>query len=164
MSHKIVICQDFDIPYVGGYNNAGTIVYIDRHLPRTFRASTNVNVDLHKYLIIHELTEVSMMTNLGLSFNEAHKIALGAEISALQKDGCPVDEYYSQLYKHIDKKLLPENIRMVPKDLNLQPYIDDELTAVLDAIAKCRNSQVIEFIDDYQEETNILPFRKKVRA
>lgn len=136
MYKSIQVCKDYDVPYVGGYNTDGTIVYIDRHLPSTFLASTKVIVDLHKYLIIHEITEINLIRNLDLSYNEAHKIAVGAEMAALQKDGCPVDEYYAHLYRHIDKKLLPQNIKNVALDLDLRPYREDELTEVLRAISR----------------------------
>ena len=32
-----VINRDYDIPYIAGYSVDGHTVFIDRHLPRTFR-------------------------------------------------------------------------------------------------------------------------------
>ena len=34
-----LVSRDYDIPYIAGYSLDGHTVYIDRHLPRSFRCS-----------------------------------------------------------------------------------------------------------------------------
>lgn len=125
------VVKKYDIPYVGGYSSDGTTVYIDKDLPETFIASTGVLVNVHKYLTIHEITEIALIRNASMTYNEAHRIAVGAEIAALQQDKCPVDEYYHFLFSHVNKKLRADAITSVPRDLEILPYAEDNLSDIV---------------------------------
>jgi len=130
--------NEYDIPYGAGYNEAGTCIYIDSRLPRTFKNSIGKTVDIHKYLVIHELTEKSLIDKLGLDYQTAHSIAQGAETLAILKDGIDYDEYYGYIGKFISYDIQPQDIRKVPLDLDETPYISDKLDKVVAEIRKLK--------------------------
>lgn len=37
--HRLKRDRTYDIPYLAGYNRDGRTIYIDRHLPKTFKLS-----------------------------------------------------------------------------------------------------------------------------
>jgi hypothetical protein len=132
----VTVCVTYDVPYVGGYSNDGKVIYLDRDLPERMRTTTGKVFDPRTYLIIHESVEAMLIHRLGIAFNEAHTIALGAEMAALQKDGVPIDEYYAFIYRHVEKKLKAEAVVSPPYDLDLKPYIEDGLMDIVLAIRR----------------------------
>ncbi len=51
-----VVSRDNDIPYIAGYSTDGQTVFIDRHLPKSFRwLAKTVRVD--QFLLVHEIVE-----------------------------------------------------------------------------------------------------------
>jgi hypothetical protein len=40
LSRRARVSHDYDFPYIAGYSTDGRTVFIDRHLPRTFRSWT----------------------------------------------------------------------------------------------------------------------------
>jgi hypothetical protein len=138
---ELALNTEYDVPYTGGTSENRKTIYIDRKLPRYFTTTEKVKADVHKYLMIHECTEAGAMDKLGLNYNDAHQIALGAEIHALTQDGVSVDEYYGFLGPHVKENLKIENINKVPADLDLKPYIEDKLTAVLARIKQLRGKK-----------------------
>lgn len=131
---EIEVNTDYDVPYVGGVSLDGKTVYIDKRLPESFVDSRNKEVSVYQYLIIHEITEQAMMNELGLDFNTAHLIAMGAQMYALAMDNVAADEYFGVQQKYVDIDIKPEDINSVPPDLDLRPYEADHLVDVLKRI------------------------------
>ncbi len=45
--------RSHDVPYLAGYSRDGKTIYIDRHLPRSFRYRGR-DIEVDRYLILHE--------------------------------------------------------------------------------------------------------------
>src|SRR5215213_3089078 len=59
------VSRDYDIPYIAGYSRDGKTVFIDRHLPRTFRwFLTTVRVE--PFVLVHEIVEKALLDELRL--------------------------------------------------------------------------------------------------
>src|SRR5262249_60698861 len=52
-----------DVPYLAGYSKDGKNIYIDRHMPASFRYSRKEN-DNHRYLVLHQEGEKTPMDHL----------------------------------------------------------------------------------------------------
>ena len=75
------IDREHDIPYLAGYSLDGKRIYIDRHLPPTFRhRGRDVAVD--RYLLLHEEVEKALIDHLDLHYQHAHQIATPAAQAA----------------------------------------------------------------------------------
>src|SRR5262249_14864552 len=75
-----------DIPYLAGYSKDGKTIYIDRHMPSSFRYSgKDINTD--RYLILHEKVEKTLIDQLNLHYLHAHQIATCAEQAAVRAAG-----------------------------------------------------------------------------
>ena len=48
--------RDHDIPYLAGYSRDGKTIYIDRHMPPSFRYRGR-DIDTDRFLILHEEVE-----------------------------------------------------------------------------------------------------------
>jgi hypothetical protein len=71
-----------DIPYLAGYSKDGKTIYIDRHMPSSFRYDgRDINTD--RYLILHEEVEKTLIDRLNLHYLHAHQIATRAEQAAV---------------------------------------------------------------------------------
>jgi hypothetical protein len=117
----------YDIPYTAGYSKDGKIIYIDRKLPQIVesRYYNNIPIDLHKYLLHHELIEKTLIDEFSYSYLYAHRLALAAEVELLHVDNIDVDAYYGLSQKYYDFNAQLENITSVPLDLDLRPYVED---------------------------------------
>jgi hypothetical protein len=72
-----------DVPYLAGYSRDGKTIYIDRHMPSSFRyAGKEINTD--RYLILHEEVEKTLIDQLDLHYLHAHQIATRAEQAAVR--------------------------------------------------------------------------------
>ena len=109
----------YDVPYLAGYSKDGTTIYIDRRLPRYFG-----KVDLYKYLAVHEISEKVLEDELGLKYQQSHKIATKIEREYLEHDGHDWKAYCAFLAPHI--KSVAKNFTHLPPDLDLEPYIDSK--------------------------------------
>lgn len=130
----ITVNRDYDVPYTGGYNYDGTVIYIDRKLPTSFVDTQKQEVNAISYLVIHEVVEKVLMDHLGFSYNQAHSIAMGAEMHACTMDRVNYDEYYSFLGDHVKEDIKPQDFNDVPPDLDITPYVEDGLTDVVEKI------------------------------
>ena len=73
-----------DIPYLAGYSKDGKTIYIDRHMPSSFRYDgRDINTD--RYLILHEEVEKTLIDQLNLHYLHAHQIATRAEQAAVRR-------------------------------------------------------------------------------
>jgi len=76
--------RSHDVPYVAGYSQNGEKVYIDRHMPKSFRHDGK-RVDTDCFLILHEVFERALLDELGLHYLHAHQIALRSERAAVKR-------------------------------------------------------------------------------
>ena len=116
--------RDYDIPYLAGYNTAGTEFYIDRHVPKSFMYKGK-KIDTDPFLMIHEVTEKYMAMKFGMKYpNPSHYIATDEEARAVCKAGVPWAVYSGWLAPYI-KECASEKIVKAPHDLDLEPYRDE---------------------------------------
>ena len=75
-----------DVPYLAGYSLDGKTIYIDRHMPASFKfKGRTINTD--RFLILHEEVEKTLIDQLGLHYLHAHQIATRAEEAAVRAAG-----------------------------------------------------------------------------
>ena len=78
--------RSHDVPYLAGYSRDGKTIYIDRHLPKSFRYRGR-DIEVDRYLILHEEVEKTLIDQLDLHYLHAHQIATRAEEAAVQRGG-----------------------------------------------------------------------------
>src|ERR1700746_1111912 len=115
--------RSHDIPYLAGYSLDGKTIYIDRHMPRSFRFQGR-EVDTDRFLILHEEVEKTLIDQLGLHYLHAHQIATRAEQAAVRAAGIAGRDYDRFIQKYV-KTVGDERLTKVPKDLDLKPYRDE---------------------------------------
>jgi hypothetical protein len=115
--------RDHDIPYLAGYSRDGKTIYIDRHMPKSFKANGR-EVDCDRYLILHEEVEKTLIDQLGLHYLHAHQIATRAEQAAVRAAGIKWRDYDAFMQKYV-KKIGDERLTRVPADLDTKPYRDE---------------------------------------
>jgi hypothetical protein len=117
------IDRDHDIPYLAGYSLDGKRIYIDRHLPPTFKfRGREIGVD--RYLLLHEEVEKTLIDQLKLHYQHAHQIATRAEEAAVRADGISWRAYDRFMQQYV-KTVGDERLEKVPDDLDLKPYRDE---------------------------------------
>jgi hypothetical protein len=117
------IDRDHDIPYLAGYSLDGKRIYIDRHLPPTFKfRGREIAVD--RYLLLHEEVEKTLIDQLKLHYQHAHQIATRAEEAAVRADGISWRAYDRFMQQYV-KTVGDERLEKVPGDLDLKPYRDE---------------------------------------
>src|SRR6201993_3827973 len=130
--------REHDIPYLAGYSRDGKTIYIDRHMPKSFRFRGRV-IGTDRFLILHEEVEKTLIDQLNLHYLHAHQIATRAEQAAVRAAGILWRDYDRFMQKHV-KTIGDERLTKVPPDLDLKPYRDehdfDLLKRMLDNIDK----------------------------
>ena len=116
--------HSYDVPYIAGYSTDARTVYIDRHLPRSFRSWTS-RVYVTPFLLTHEIVEKALLDELGLHYLHAHQIAIRSERAAVEAAGVSWTTYESFMKKH-EKNIEEEALERVPPDLDLTPYRDEK--------------------------------------
>jgi hypothetical protein len=112
-----------DIPYLAGYSEDGKTIYIDRHMPTTFRyQGREVNTD--RFLILHEEVEKTLIDQLGLHYLHAHQIATRVEQAAVRCAGIGWHAYDRFMQKYV-KRIGDERLTKIPADLDEKPYRDE---------------------------------------
>jgi len=112
-----------DVPYLAGYSEDGKTIYIDRHMPASFRyAGKEINID--RYLILHEEVEKTLIDQLNLHYLHAHQIATRAEQAAVRAAGIRWRDYDRFMQKYV-KRIGDERLTKLPADLDLKPYRDE---------------------------------------
>jgi hypothetical protein len=127
-----------DIPYLAGYSEDGKTIYIDRHMPQTFKyRGRPINTD--RFLILHEEVEKTLIDQLGLHYLHAHQVATRAEQAAVRAAGINWRDYDHFMQKYV-KRIGDERLTRVPDDLDTKPYRDehddDLLRRMLDCVEK----------------------------
>jgi hypothetical protein len=124
-----------DIPYLAGYSKDGKTIYIDRHMPRTFKLRGRV-IDTDRFLILHEEVEKTLIDQLGLHYLHAHQIATRAEQAAVRAAGVSWRDYDRFMQKYV-KRIGDERLTRVPDDLDTKPYRDEHDDDLLQRMLKC---------------------------
>ena len=119
-----VVNRNYDIPYIAGYSTDGHTVFIDRHLPRTFRWLMKT-VRVEPFLLTHEIVEKALLDELRLHYLHAHQIAARAERDAVKAAGVSWWAYQSFMKRH-EKPIQEEKLLRVPRSLDLTPYRDEK--------------------------------------
>jgi len=118
-----------DIPYLAGYSEDGKTIYIDRHMPPTFKfRGRTINTD--RFLVLHEEVEKTLIDQLGLHYLHAHQIATRAEQAAVRAAGVNWRDYDCFMQKYV-KRIGDERLTKVPDDLDTKPYRDEHDDDVL---------------------------------
>ena len=112
--------RSHDIPYLAGYSQDGQTIYIDRHLPRSFNYRGR-EIEVDRYLILHEEVEKALIDEVGLHYLHAHQIATRAEEAAVRAAGVSWRAYDRFMQKYV-KRLGDERLTRVPADLDTKPY------------------------------------------
>jgi len=119
---RVHLERDYDIPYLAGYSLDGHIIFIDRHMPKSFvYRSRRVYTD--RFLVVHEAVEKSLIQLLGMHYLTSHQIALHAEQAAVRAEGVKWDAYNAFMEEYI-KVIGDEQLSRVPDNLDLTPYVD----------------------------------------
>jgi len=127
--------RDHDIPYLAGYSRDGKTIYIDRHMPKSFRAKGRV-IETDRFLILHEEVEKTLIDQLNLHYLHAHQIATRAEQAAVRAAGVSWREYDHFMQKNV-KKIGDEGLTKVPADLDEKPYRDEHDYELLRRMEAC---------------------------
>lgn len=130
------INRSFDLPFLAGYSRDGKTVYIDRHLPVNI-AIGGKSVNVTPFLVTHEHTEKTVMDVLGLKYAPAHAIATEVEHEQVRRI-CSPTQYEAALKPYIKKDEI-EKIRLIPPDLDLEPYLDTKDMQILIRIRAVMN-------------------------
>jgi hypothetical protein len=131
--------RSHDIPYIAGYSRDGRTVFIDRHMPRSFRfGETRVQTD--RFLITHEVVEKALLDQLRLHYLHAHQIALRTEQAAVRAAGVSWRDY-DRFTKSHEKAIADERLKRVPHDLDLTPYRDEHDFDLLQRLQAARRSK-----------------------
>jgi len=119
-----IVNREYDIPYIAGYSLDGDTVFIDRHLPKTFRWITKT-VRVEPFLLTHEIVEKALLDELRLHYLHAHQIAVRAERDAVKAAGVSWWAY-QRFMKKYEKPIEKEKLVRVPSQLDLTPYRDEK--------------------------------------
>ncbi|MGH6671808.1 MAG: hypothetical protein ACRECV_07520 [Xanthobacteraceae bacterium] len=152
-----------DIPYLAGYSLDGKVIYIDRHMPKSFvfRGRT---IDTDRFLILHEEVEKTLIDQLGLHYLHAHQIATRGEEAAVRAAGIEWHAYDHFMQKYV-KRIGDERLTKVPKDLDLKPYRDEHDFELLQRMLKSvRAGKAPKGVHVRDLEEAILELRKHVRS
>jgi hypothetical protein len=128
-----------DIPYIAGYSVSGDTVFIDRHLPRTFRWITGT-VRVEPFLVLHEIVEKALLDGLRLHYLHAHQIAARIERDAVKAAGVPWWIYQGFMKRH-EVPIEEERLLRVPNDLDLTPYRDERDFSLLQGLVHNEQSK-----------------------
>jgi hypothetical protein len=125
----------YDIPYLAGYSVDGHVIFIDRHMPKSFTWKRK-KVSTDRFLIVHEAVEKSLIQLLGMHYLHAHQIALRAEQAAVRAEGIDWLAYDDFMQDYI-KVVGDERLTKVPETLDLTPYRDFHDSDTLKRMCKC---------------------------
>ena len=134
-----VVNRDYDIPYIAGYSRDGHTVFIDRHLPKSFRWLMKI-VRVEPFLLTHEIVEKALLDELRLHYLHAHQIAQRAERDAVKAAGFSWWAYQRFMKQH-EKSIEQEKLIKVPAELDLTPYRDERDFALLRRLVQRERSK-----------------------
>lgn len=133
IKNSIIVSREFHVPYVAGYSVNGRTIYIDKHFPKGFKLKNGKFVNTDKYLILHEIIEKLILDRFKVPYQFAHQMALRIEQDAVEADDIPWEHYNKFMMIYV-KKISEITPTMVPKDLDLTPYKDEDDYQTLEKI------------------------------
>jgi hypothetical protein len=139
LGRRVRVNRAYDIPYIAGYSVDGRTIFIDRHLPRTFRWLMKT-VRVEPFLLTHEIVEKSLLDELRLHYIHAHQIALRAERDAVKAAGVSWWVYQRFMKQH-ERAIEEETLLKVPSSLDLTPYRDEKDFGLLKRIVQNEKSR-----------------------
>jgi hypothetical protein len=122
---------------IAGYSADGHTVFIDRHLPRTFRWLMKT-VRVEPFLLTHEIVEKALLDELRLHYLHAHQIAVRAERDAVKAAGVSWWAHQRFMKRH-EKPIEEEKLVKVPAALDLTPYGDEKDFGLLQHLVRRRS-------------------------
>jgi hypothetical protein len=138
--HRVrAVNHDYDIPYIAGYSDDGQTIYIDRHLPRSFRWLTKA-IHVEPFLLTHEIVEKALLDQLRLHYLHAHQIAMRAERDAVKAAGVPWWVYQRFMKSH-EKVIEEKRLIKVPSRLDLTPYRDEKDFPILQELVRKKKAR-----------------------
>lgn len=144
VTHKITIDNTHEVVYLAGYNVQGTVVYIDRRLPRYLTLKDGRKIDLYKYLIIHEVGEKILEDYMKYKYSFAHEYSTGnLERKAVENDKIDWEEYQDFMLKEVQKL---KSFSEAPSDLDTKPEKDTHDYYRFHKIEKLKKKKVVSFI------------------
>ena len=120
---RVKLDRRHDIPYLAGYSEDGKTIYIDRHMPKSFKFRGRM-IETDRFLVLHEEVEKTLIDQLGLHYLHAHQIATRAEQAAVRAAGIAWRSYDRFMQKYV-KRDASERLTKVPADLDTKPYRDE---------------------------------------
>jgi hypothetical protein len=116
-----------DIPFIAGYSNDRKIIFYDSHLPETVTLKLDGrtrDIRPREHIRPHETIEPIIIDVFGWSYFPAHAVATAYEKRQfIQRVG---PEWWMPYTHEMDGSANAdehENIRRVPKDLDMTPYL-----------------------------------------
>jgi hypothetical protein len=129
------IDRKHDIPYLAGYSLDGKTIYIDRHMPSSFKYKGH-RIDTDRFLLLHEEVEKALIDQLGLHYLHAHQIATRAEQAAVRSAGIDWGDYDRFMQKYV-KRVGDEHLTKIPVDLDTKPYCEEHDEDLLKRMLNC---------------------------
>jgi hypothetical protein len=140
LNRPFTISKDYDLPYIAGYSNDSSKIYIDRHTPeilKLYQDGKYKEFDPTPFLTAHEHTEKSLIDALRYDYDQAHKVATAAErrlfVASIGPGWWPL---YQQKMDTFAKHDEYEKLKKIPSDLDMTPYfappVDRRLVAHLE--------------------------------
>lgn len=130
---------EHDIPYTAGYSKNAKTVYIDKEVPQFLEVKASgsrrkiVKIDLWKTFGFHETTEKSLEDDpYFLPYQLAHQCALRLEQALVEAYGADWNDYNDKTIKLVDEIYARKKFPNIPKDLDKEPYEDEDDTKILD--------------------------------
>jgi hypothetical protein len=105
-----------DIPYLAGYSIDSKTIYIDRHMPKSFKFKGRT-IHTDRFLILHQEVEKTLIDQLGLHYLHAHQITTRAEEAAVRAAGVEWHDYDRFMQKYV-KRIDNDGLSKVPRDLD----------------------------------------------
>src|SRR3954470_22434028 len=100
IERRVFLNRDYDIPYLAGYSLDGHMVYVDRHMPKSF-VYKGKRIKTDRFLIVHEAVEKSLIQLLGMRYLTAHQIALHAEQAAVRAESIEWKAYDDFMQEYV---------------------------------------------------------------
>ena len=151
--NSIPVVKKYDVPYLCGYSKDAKTIYFDKHLNTKMKGH-----DLTKFLKIHEYTEKTLMDVFEMDYQQAHHIATHQERKAVEAAGIKWNDYDDFLEPQI-KEVWHEDLKIVPPDLDLEPYEDEKDKKVLRPLMKKEKQEKGSLVEtkislEYHDELN----------
>jgi hypothetical protein len=126
----------YEIPYLACYNKKGDTIYIDKRLDPVLVLKDGREMNVIKYLVIHESEEKHLEDEKDYKYPFAHELATGEEKKAVEKDKFPWDQYQRYMLREVQriKKIDPN--AQIPGDLDTKPERDTHDYGLLKVIKK----------------------------